>query len=367
MEVKKKEIVLGVMFAMLIALFLNFTSIERLLNSSREFNISMIYPLIFSVVWFFVVSMIYYLLFLALFNIFYGRDRDTWMVVGVVILMFGVSQIFVELYPVVRGWVLPEDLIVHRPKTVMPTMGGVHDAKRMIGVPRGFSSRHFVHSLVAIFTLAFVVIQRLLYRNQEIERHNEQLHLESVKSQHSALVQQINPHFFFNSLGSLRYIILKGESDDAVEFLDNLTSIFRKTLKLSANTLHTLREEMELTSSYMHIIERRFAGKISVSIDVEPRYENYMLSPLSILTLMENIIKHNAVSSKNPIRVSISIVDGELVVENNIVPKYDEVESNGIGLINLNKQYELLTGRGIDVMREGGTFRVKLPLLKPEQ
>ncbi len=360
MKIGNKEIVTGGLFALFVAIFINYNSIERIFNSTRGFTMEMLYPLLFSIAWFFVISIIYYMLYATVYNFFYGGSRVL-MAISIVAITLVVSYILVELYPTIRDMVIPEQFITRRH---MPDPNP--DPNRMILVQRGFNSREFMHMLVAILNLLFVSIQRLLFRNQEIERHNEQLHLQSVKSQHSALVQQINPHFFFNSLSTLRYIIQKGEGEDAIDFLDNLTSIFRRTLKLNANTQHTLGEEMALTTSYMHIIERRFEGKISVDFAIDEAFNDYMLSPLSILTLMENVIKHNTISTKRPVSVKIQTTpSGELIVENNIVPKFDEVESNGIGLINLNKQYELVTGRGIEVLHDKEIFRVKLPLLKP--
>ncbi len=356
MKIGRREIMMGILFALFIAIFINYNSIERLLDPSREFSVEMLYPLLFSIAWFLIISMVYYLLYTSIFDLFYGNKNRALMVTSILMLTIGVSYILVEIYPVIRDIVIPEEHIIHRPA---PT-----HINRMIGVQRGLNSRQFMHLLVAILNLFFVSILRLLYRNQEIERHNEQLQLESVKSRHSALVGQINPHFFFNSLGSLRYIILKGESDSAIEFLDNLTSIFRKTLKLESRTLHTLTEEVELTRSYMHIIRKRFAGKIFINFQLNESLLEHMLSPLSLLTLMENIIKHNTISTKCPIRVLITTTDDKRVlVENNIVPKFEEVESNGIGLINLNKQYELLTGEGIDIIAEDDIFSVSLPLI----
>ncbi len=219
--------------------------------------------------------------------------------------------------------------------------------------------------LISILNILIVYIQRLLYRNQEIERQNEQLQLESVRSQHNALVQQINPHFFFNSLNSLRYIITKGEKDKAIEFLDNLTTIFRKTLKLSSNSRHTLSEEMEITNSYLHIINKRFEGKIDISIDLSGEYLGYIMSPLSLLTLIENVAKHNKMSASTPVELRIyTTPQAEIVVENSIHPMFEEVESNKLGLKNLDSQYQLLTGRSISIENDGEIFRVTLPLLE---
>ncbi len=357
MKLGKKETLMGVLFAFFVAIFINYNTIERLFEVDKEAVSKMLPPLLFSVVWFFIASIVYYVVYVLIYNVLHKRNNSTLTVISIIFASFVVTYIFFVLYPIVRDLVLADVLNVRRPPN--------NPNNRVMGVARGLSSSQFLHLLLAILNMLFVSIMRLMYRNQEIEMRNEQLQLESVKSQHSALLQQINPHFFFNSLGSLRYIILKGDSDGAVDFLDNLTTIFRKTLKLSGNTLHSLREEVELTISYIHIIEKRFSGKIFVEFEIEESYEKYMLSPLSLLTLMENVVKHNTVSAKRPIYVKVyTTSDAGVVVENNIVHKFEEVECHGIGLINLNKQYQLLTGRGVEVTSNDDIFRVKLPLIQ---
>ncbi len=353
MIIGKKESATGVAFALFVAIFTNYSSIERLfdMDMQRIYSAKVIMPLLFSLMWFCVVSMVYYLLYVVLFNLFHQKKHSFWIVLSIVTSSLLLHYIFIELYPNVRDAVVLGRLPIRRPQHPMDM--------------RGFNSIIFKQVLISVLNLLFVYIQRLLYQNQEIERRNEQLQLENIKSQHGALIQQVNPHFFFNSLGSLRYIILQNKRESAVEFLDNLIAIFRKTLKLSHNTLHTLHEELELTTSYIHIIERRFEGKIFVTFDIAPTYELYMLSPLSLLTLIENVVKHNTVSARQPIEVRIyTNSNNEIVVENNVVPKFEAVESNGIGLINLNKQYELLTGRGVVVTADENHFCVKLPLIQ---
>lgn len=346
---------MGVFFALLVTIFINYTTIERVFDVDSSYQARFIYPMIFTLAWTFFISMIYYSLYVVIFNVFSSYKRDLLMITVILISSVILNYILVELFPPIRD-------VVVEPMRRHP-MGG---RGGNMTTPRGLNPMVYKYVLVCILNLFFVYIQRLLYRNQEIERRNEQLQLENIKSQHSALIQQVNPHFFFNSLGSLRYIILKGDSDKAIEFLENMITIFRKTLKLSSNTTHTLQEELDLTNSYIHIIERRFEGKIFVEFDINSYYSsNYMLSPLSLLTLIENVIKHNKVSSSTPLHVKIYTTNEKnIVVENNIVEKFEKEESNGIGLINLNKQYKLLTGKDVVVYSDSKIFSVTLPLIK---
>ncbi len=345
MKIGRRETLIGILFAIFVAFFTNYSSLERLLDPGKGNGPMLIMTLVFSLVWFCVVSMANYLLYVWMFNSYKKKDNPVLMglsLFGATVLM---GLVFMTIYPYVR------ELFYNDPYKIMRAH------RRFVDMARGLNAATYKHILIAVLNLLFVYIQRLLYTNQ-------QLQLESVKSRHSALVQQVNPHFFFNSLSTLRYSIMSDSPEKSVELLDNLTAIFRKTLKMNENNLYTLSEELELTQSYLYIIQKRFEGKIIVNFEIEESYLMAKLSPLSLLTLMENVIKHNKISIKNPVVVKVFTTDkGELVVENNIVPKFEPVESHGIGLVNLNMQYELLTGRGITVEKRDKSFRVILQLI----
>ncbi len=381
MSIARKEMLIGVLFAVAMAIFINYSSIERFIVDRRlVVGATMLYPLVFSVVWYVVASLLFYLYYVSIFNLFRNFRSGVVMFVAIFAGALVLAYLFSEAMPMLREMFAPEGFDLSRFARGAGLGGansaggagagagaGVSGGGGAMRPPRGMmSATMFKHLLVLVLNLLFVYIQRLLFTNQAIARRNEQLQFETIKSQHSALLQQINPHFFFNSLNSLRYIILKGESDGAVDYLDNLIAIFRKTLKASSSTLHTIEEEMAITTSYIHIVERRFEGKFSVCIDVDDSYAGHMVAPLTLLTLVENVVKHNKISSQRPVLVKIfTTPSAQIVVQNNVVPKFEEeVERSGIGLKNLNLQYELLTGRGIDVDSSQEYFTVTLPIIE---
>ncbi len=344
MKIGRRETLIGILFAIFVAFFTNYTSLERLLDPVKGAPPMLIKPLVFSLVWFSIASMANYLLYVWILNK-HQKKKDPVMlgltILGATLIM---GTVLMAIYPFAREMFMDTYRIAR-----------VH--KRFEEMARGGNAVAYKHILIALLNLLFVYIQRLLYTNQ-------QLQIESVKSQHSALVQQINPHFFFNSLSTLRYSILSDSPEKSVELLDNLTTIFRKTLKMKENNLHSLSEELEITDSYLYIIKKRFEGKIFVSFGIDGHLLEAQLSPLSLLTLLENVVKHNKISAKTPVEVKVYTTnEGGLTVENNIVPKFEPVESHGIGLVNLNKQYQLLTGRGIKVEKGDSYFRVTLPLI----
>jgi LytS/YehU family sensor histidine kinase len=85
---------------------------------------------------------------------------------------------------------------------------------------------------------------------------------------------------------------------------------------------------------------------------------------MTLLPVIENVSKHNEISSKNPMIVNISVTGGSLVVTNKKKGRIDAVVSEGIGLSNLNNRYTILTGKEITVVNEDDIFSVSLPIIE---
>ena len=83
--------------------------------------------------------------------------------------------------------------------------------------------------------------------------------------------------------------------------------------------------------------------------------------------MIGNAVKHNTITKHKPLRVRISVCDGILEVSNPIVPKIDPEPSTGIGLQNLRNRWQLITGCEIEILNDGKTFTVRLPLQNPDR
>ncbi len=93
--------------------------------------------------------------------------------------------------------------------------------------------------------------------------------------------------------------------------------------------------------------------------------KGYYIIPSGLQILIENAIKHNVISRKNPLRIVIeSLDDNKVRVKNNLQIKTGDRSSNGLGLTNLNEQYRLMFGKEIIVYYSDETFSVEIPLIK---
>lgn len=227
----------------------------------------------------------------------------------------------------------------------------------------------FVVMIKCLFMLAVVLLYSqvyiLIYQRQQILLENEQLQNENLTTKYNMLVSQINPHYFFNSLNSLSMLVRDGEKSRAIEYIDQMSYTFRYITQNGNNTeLVHLSEEIEFAEAYCYQYRIRYADKIFFDISVEEGYKNWLLPALSLQPLIGNAVKHNVITSKNPLHVTIRTDNGYLVVSNPLRPMLEAQVGTGTGLKNLNSRYELMLGKSIEVVRTEDEFIVKLPLKK---
>lgn len=213
------------------------------------------------------------------------------------------------------------------------------------------------------FALLYGRIYQLIYQREDIMLENERLKSENLRARYNTLVGQINPHFLFNSLNSLSAIVREGESDNAVRYIDRLSDTFRYTIRHDPDTTATLGDELEFVEAYKYLLEVRYAEKLFIDIDIEKEKFGWILPTFSIQPLVENAVKHNTITRVRPLRISIRTVGDRLVVSNPVNPKIEPEKGTGIGLANLSRRWQLLTGRDIKVENDGTTFTVELPFI----
>jgi LytS/YehU family sensor histidine kinase len=122
---------------------------------------------------------------------------------------------------------------------------------------------------------------------------------------------------------------------------------------------------MEFANAYIYLFKIRYADKLFFDIDIDERYCEWTLPALSLQPLIGNAVKHNSITTKRPLRVSIRTVDGVLEIENPKQPKLDVESSTGIGLQNLRSRWHIIAGEDIEIREDESRFLVRLPLKQP--
>jgi sensor histidine kinase YesM len=227
---------------------------------------------------------------------------------------------------------------------------------------------HLVWSLIAgiivdVLGCSFHEGVAFYERWKKVEGEAEQLKQENLQSQLESLKAQVNPHFLFNSLNSLSSLISE-DSAKAEKFLDELSKVYRYLLRNNEDDLTTLHAEMQFIQSYYHLLKTRYGDSLLLKTQIDDKYLDYMLPPLTLQMLVENAVKHNVMMKDLPLRINISICNGKLVISNNLQRKVRRVSSNRIGLGNIAKKYKILKQENILVQETSTEFSVVIPLIK---
>ena len=177
------------------------------------------------------------------------------------------------------------------------------------------------------------------------------------------LKQQVNPHFLFNSLNVLDYLIQEQPREDASRYTHKLADVYRYMIQSEEETTVHLRDEMAFVEQYADLLKVRFPEGLDVQTDIPPEALSRSVVPCCVQLLVENAIKHNIVRADEPLQVRICVEDGCVVVSNNRIPKLTRPVSTGLGLKYIRRQYQDLAGKGIEVLEEEKRYTVKIPLL----
>ncbi|MDP3433401.1 MAG: PAS domain S-box protein [Bacteroidota bacterium] len=208
--------------------------------------------------------------------------------------------------------------------------------------------------------------QTIRERTKELTKANTQLlklQKENLQSQFDVLKQQVNPHFLFNSLNVLISLI-RLEPELAEKFTEHLAKVYRYVLENKDNELVNLSTEISFLDAYIFLINIRFMDKVVVNIRIPDDKKNHRVIPLAMQLLIENAIKHNAMSKKSPLVIDIFIDEkNQLNIMNNLQEREAHMTSTGVGLKNIQNRYRLLNNT-IPVFEKTEThFIARIPLI----
>jgi ligand-binding sensor domain-containing protein len=213
-----------------------------------------------------------------------------------------------------------------------------------------------------------LLITGLLYwyikRRERQLTHVQELKNEKVKFEFEVLRNQVNPHFLFNSFNTLISTI-EDDPKAGVEYVEKLSDFFRNMVNYRDSDTISLKEEISLLQNYLYLQQKRYGTNLRLGIEVsEKEQPSIFLPPLTLQLLMENAIKHNAVSKEAILLITVALKEEYLVVQNNINKKISKEKGTGMGLQNIKSRYALLHPKPVEIHDDGNNFIVKLPILK---
>ncbi|HEY8563758.1 MAG TPA: histidine kinase [Pyrinomonadaceae bacterium] len=233
-----------------------------------------------------------------------------------------------------------------------------------------------IEMLAAVGGAAARRIDALRVAEERYERkaREDKLAKFAAEAKLSALRAQINPHFLFNALTTIGYLI-QTAPDKAFQTLMKLTQLLRGVLR-STEEFSSLGEEIKLIENYLDIEKTRFEERLAVKIEIPEDLRRMRVPTLILQPLVENAVKHGISEIKRGGEVEIAarlrIEDGETFLYLNVADTgagFDErkAEAGGIGLENIRQRLRSHYGKGAHLKiesgrRKGTNAEIKLPV-----
>ncbi len=215
----------------------------------------------------------------------------------------------------------------------------------------------------AVNIIVMVIVQSIVngYKKAESEKQLQELKWQNTEAQKQVLMQQLQPHFLFNALSTLKSLVAQ-RPKDAEDYILKLSDFLRYSLQSKNQELLPLEKELQFVSDYLELQHIRFANTFIAEIDIEDKHLNSRIPVLALQIVVENIFKHNYFTERHPLHFRIRTEADTLVVWNQKT-SVKLAQRNHTGLKNLEARYRLFNSRGIEVRDEDDSFQVTLPLL----
>lgn len=227
---------------------------------------------------------------------------------------------------------------------------------------------HAATKITIILGISFLVIHILIViiSNLTNEWMNNRRVIEELKqakllSDYNSLKDRLNPHFLFNNLSVLKSLIHYSPKDAEV-FTQNFTDVYRYVLTSHEKPTVSLEKELTFLRSYIALHKERIGEGLEVNIDIDNELLLREIPPMALQLLVENAIKHNITSKKEPLKIEIYSKRKTITVKNSLNKK-ETTYSTHMGMDTLRAQYKLVSNKGITVMSDDNYYYVTVPLL----
>lgn len=221
-----------------------------------------------------------------------------------------------------------------------------------------------VNAISYLFILMLLLISskaiNLIEKSKKDAIEKEVLKQESLKNELDALKSQINPHFLFNSLNTLSMLV-REDQNAAIKFISKLSFLFRYILQSQDQSMVTVKEELKVLESYIHLIKQRYQKNFNVVVNINEELHPRRIPILALQLLLENAVKHNEISDKKPLQMEFYNEGNWIVGKNALQQRTGHFESTNKGLKNLNNRVKLQMDEEIEIQKDETQFIVKIP------
>ena len=222
--------------------------------------------------------------------------------------------------------------------------------------------------LFLVWTVLYSMVQSLR-RASRFEAETLRLEVLAKDAELRALQAQVNPHFFFNSLNSVRALIFENQ-DAAADMVDQLAALMRHALQSGAHDTVPLADEWQAVQAYLAIEAIRFEGRLRVTLALDAGLDSVRIPPMALQTLVENAVKHGVETSLAGSEIAISATRHAgcvRVAVSNTGSLRAQSGSTRVGLANARKRLALALGPAatLSLDERGGCVHAVLQLPAP--
>ncbi len=211
------------------------------------------------------------------------------------------------------------------------------------------------------FAFPFSLVLAKKFFDNKIE--NERMQKNLKDNELRLLRSQIDPHFLFNNLNTIDALI-DTDTEKAKRYLKKLSDIYRYLIQTKEEEIMELEAELEFTENYIYLIETRFESLYTFHIDKTNIPTLGFLPTGALQSLVENVVKHNKIVNRTPIKTTIKLEHNSISIRNNRSNNEKSENSLGTGLKNLRERYALLQQEEIFVKDNTDTFAVQIPIIQ---
>lgn len=217
---------------------------------------------------------------------------------------------------------------------------------------------------IALNTIILIIINLIIEEQEKLEAKSiiADLNIKKLEAENQVLLQQLQPHFLFNTLSVLKSLI-KEDPDLAEAYSIKLSEFLRYAVESHNTEMVSLENEMKFVNNYIDLQKIRFDNAFTFESKIPEEIMHLEVPVFAIQTLVENAFKHNYFTEKRPLKIVIDYEAEKLQVWNNIV-SLKLTERAGTGLANLKKRVEFLTKSSIEVQETETHFSVKIPVIE---
>lgn len=210
-----------------------------------------------------------------------------------------------------------------------------------------------------VLILSMHLVTKSSQQQLEAELKQAAFEKEQLQLRYELLYNKLEPHFLFNNLNTLHSLIVE-ENRAAEGFVMSLSKVMRYSFQSQDQDAIAVEEELKVFDHYISILKERLGEQLTYHVQGLPASK--LIVPMTLLNLLENVIKHNEIGIDRPILITIELGETSLQVANNVNPRSTNDQGNS-GLKTLKEIYRIRADKEVRYGLHEGVFKVQIPYL----